>query len=85
MLVDAARYVQGKRQDLLTASDADGYVWFGLSEPSREELLDIERHVALNDFAVEDAVTNHQRPKIDQFDEHTFIVVRTIAYTSHGE
>ena len=60
-------------------------MWCGLVEPTRDELLAVDKHITLNDFAVEDAVTNHQRPKIDKFDEHTFIVVRTIAYTAHGE
>ena len=85
MLVDAARYVQGQRKGDLSETSQDGFCWIGLVEPTRDELLAIEKYITLNDFAVEDAVTNHQRPKIDFFDEHTFIVVRTIAYTSHGE
>jgi magnesium transporter len=85
VLVDAARYVQGNRQQDLAGNGKDGFCWIGLVEPTRDELLAIEKHITLNDFAVEDAVTNHQRPKIDKFDEHTFIVVRTIAYSSQGE
>jgi len=84
VLVDTARYVQGNRQSDVSAS-SDGFVWCGLVEPTRDELLAVDKYIALNDFAVEDAVTNHQRPKIDKFDEHTFIVVRTIAYTAQGE
>jgi magnesium transporter len=57
----------------------------GFVDPVRGELTDVEKHVRLNRFALEDALTTHQRPKIDQFAEHTFIVVRTIDYAGLGE
>ncbi len=83
MLVDAARYVSGVRQT--TADSGSGFSWIGLVDAGRTELLGATASFPLNEFAVEDAVTTHQRPKIDEFDEHTFIVVRTISYAGQGQ
>ena len=85
MLVDAADYVRGIRQSLGNATSSEGFSWIGMVDPSRRELLDVCSQRRLNKFAVEDAVTTHQRPKIDEFDEHTFLVVRTISYAGQGK
>jgi magnesium transporter len=84
MIVDDATYVNGVRQDASSPAQDGSFRWIGLLDPSRRELLDESDHFEFNDFALEDALTTHQRPKIDQFVEHTFIVVRTVAYDGPG-
>jgi magnesium transporter len=84
MIVDDATYLDGIRLDTSRPAGGGSFRWTGLLDPSRRELLDKVEHFRFNDFALEDAVTTHQRPKIDQFAEHTFIVVRTVAYVGPG-
>lgn len=85
MLVDAARYVDGVRRNVTDGDSSQGFCWVGFADPVRSELAATESIVRLNRFALEDALTTHQRPKIDQFTEHTFIVVRTIDYSGPGQ
>jgi magnesium transporter len=93
-VVDCGYYVAGNRQpgewhygDALAAirERGDGFVWLGLHEPGPEDLEDIAKVFQLDDFAVEDAVKGGQRPKIEQYGEMTFLVVRTTRYVEHAE
>ena len=58
----------------------DAFVWLGLHEPDLADLTDIAATFGLDEFAVEDAVKAEQRPKIEQYGEMTFLVVRTARY-----
>jgi magnesium transporter len=93
-VVNCGFYIAGDRQpgewnyvDALSAirKREDGFVWLGLHEPGPEDLEDIARVFELDDFAVEDAVTGGQRPKIEQYGDMTFLVVRTTRYVEHAE
>lgn len=57
-----------------------GFVWIGLHEPSARQLADIAAEYDLHPLAVEDAVHAHQRPKLEQYDDHLFLVVKTVNY-----
>ncbi len=52
-------------------------VWIGLVEPNEEILEGFQRQLNLHELAIEDASKPHQRPKIDQYGDALFIVVRT--------
>jgi len=74
MLVDCALYEDGVRQndEALPIEEAaqlrceeDGFIWLGLQDPSAEEMLDVAKRFDLPPLAVEDAMQQHQRPKID--------------------
>jgi magnesium transporter len=85
MLVNSAVYVDGRRTDGAQRPTGQGFGWTGFLNPTQAELDSVRGLITLNEFAVEDALTTHQRPKIDRFAEHTFIVVRTIAYAGQGD
>ncbi len=53
------------------------FVWIGLYEPSLELLREVQREFGLHDLAIEDALTAHQRPKLEQYRESLFVVLRT--------
>jgi magnesium transporter len=55
----------------------DRFVWIGLYEPSAEVLGRVQRQFGLHDLAIEDAHTAHQRPKLEQYDNSLFVVLRT--------
>jgi magnesium transporter len=94
-LVDCALYADGVRQpgvwtpaEALAAARgrADGaFVWVGLHEPSAHTMSDIAEAYGLHELAVEDAVKAEQRPKLEQFGDIAFLVLRTARYVEHGE
>jgi magnesium transporter len=93
-IVACAPYAQGVRipgdwgyeQALATVrARKDGFVWLGLHEPGPEDLEGIAAAFHLDQFAVEDAIKGGQRPKIEQYGDMTFLVLRTARYVEHAE
>src|SRR3954452_1131597 len=89
-VVDCAIYVDGERQPHVSPQDAlriaterGGFVWLGLYEPTQAELDDIAVHYGLHPLAVEDAVEAHQRPKLENYDDDLFMVLKTGRYVEH--
>ncbi len=95
MIVDCAHYRHGVRQhegplDLAEAASCakaadDDFVWLGLHEPSAEELREVQTQFNLHELAVEDAQHAHQRPKLEDYDDSYFIVLRTTRYDDARE
>ncbi|NUO98055.1 MAG: magnesium transporter CorA family protein [Nonomuraea sp.] len=54
-------------------ADPDNTVWFDLCSPTPEQLGLIGEELGLHELAVEDVLTDHQRPKLDIYDNHLFI------------
>jgi magnesium transporter len=48
-------------------------VWVDFCAPSRDELHQLAAELGLHELAVEDAVDEHQRPKLDHYDSHLFL------------
>ncbi|WP_213451154.1 magnesium/cobalt transporter CorA [Rhizomonospora bruguierae] len=93
-IIDCALYVDGQRQpgewrydDALMAArrQRNAFVWLGLHEPDAPEMADIAEKYGLHELAVEDAVKAGQRPKLEQFGEVSFLVLRTARYVEHAE
>jgi magnesium transporter len=51
----------------------DAYVWLDYCEPTAAELATVAEELQLHPLAVEDAVNEHQRPKLDRYDSHLFM------------
>ena len=54
-------------------ADPDAFVWLDYCRPSEQNLATIEEELSLHTLAVEDAVTEHERPKLDRYDSHLYI------------
>ncbi|MEV4614779.1 magnesium/cobalt transporter CorA [Kitasatospora sp. NPDC049258] len=89
MIVDCAVYRDGHRtegpddfSDALDAARAAGnsFVWIGLAEPTAEEFDLVTAEFGLHPLAAEDAVTAHQRPKLEEYQDALFLVLKTIGY-----
>ena len=88
MIVDCAVYENGLRRPgelaLEEAYKACGFgecfVWIGLHEPSEEEFDSVRREFDLHELAVEDAITAHQRPKLEVYGDSLFVVLKTARY-----
>lgn len=96
MIVDSAVYREGQRvpvdchlQDYEAlrgaATEPHDFVWVGLYEPSHLELADIAAAFGLHPLAVEDAVKAHQRPKLEQYDDNLFLVLKTLWYVDEDD
>src|SRR5262245_8142049 len=94
MIVDCAHYLDGHRQhegplDIeAAAAKARGggdFIWLGLHEPDDAELDRIAAAFDLHELAVEDAKESHQRPKLEDYDNSFFIVLRPARYDEEAE
>jgi magnesium transporter len=65
-----------------TLAETDQFVWIGLFEPSEKVLREVQAEFGLHDLAVEDALSAHQRPKLEQYDQSLFVVLRTAHVTA---
>jgi len=54
------------------------FVWLGLYEADGELLAKIQQEFGLHELAIEDALTAHQRPKIEEYGESLFMVLHTV-------
>lgn len=93
-VVDCALYLDGERQpgrwhhaEALAAARraGNGFVWLGLHEPDLAEMTELAAIYGLHELAVEDAVKAQQRPKLEQFGQVSFLVLRTARYCEHTE
>ncbi|MFG1975369.1 magnesium transporter CorA family protein [Nonomuraea fuscirosea] len=55
--------------------DRGNTVWFDLCAPTPADLALISEELGLHELAVEDVFSDHQRPKVDVYDNHLFITV----------
>jgi magnesium transporter len=60
----------------------DVFVWVGLLDPSPELLAEIQNEFKLHDLAVEDARLAHQRPKLEQYGDSIFVVLRPAVWSA---
>jgi magnesium transporter len=96
MIIDCAHYKDGARQheealspeqaaEVARAAGQGEFVWIGLHEPQPGDLQRLQELFGLHELAVEDALRAHQRPKIEDYDETYFIVLRTTHYDEERE
>jgi magnesium transporter len=53
--------------------DDDAVVWVDLCAPSEADLVRLADELGLHELAVEDALGEHQRPKVDYYQTHLFL------------
>lgn len=56
----------------LLAADRDSFVWLDLDDPDEADLAVVVHEFGLHPLAVEDAVHDRQRPKLDRYRSHLF-------------
>jgi magnesium transporter len=54
-------------------------VWADFVSPTADDLAVIEDELGLHALAVEDAVHEHQRPKLDRYDSHLFLAAYSVS------
>ena len=92
-IVDNAVYVGGHRirnPDSLEDTfelmrEEHGMAWIGLYRPTREEVEAVAHEFGLHPLAVEDALSGHQRAKLERYDDGLFVVLRPARYLDADE
>jgi magnesium transporter len=85
MLINCVAYQDGRKLDDLPVEDIrdyvsrpDCFVWVALFEPTAAELALMQKEFGLHELAIEDARAAHQRPKLEEYGDTLFCVMRTV-------
>ena len=62
----------------------DALVWFDVVDPGPRDLALCQEEFNLHPLAIEDAVTAHERPKIEAYGTYWFVVIHATTLTSDG-
>lgn len=92
-IIDNAVYVDGHRiaepssleQTFETLEQHGGMAWIGLYRPTQDEMAAVAREFGLHGLAVEDAISAHQRPKLERYADVLFTVLRPARYLDDTE
>ena len=92
-IIDNAVYVDGVRtaepqsleQTFETLNQHGGMAWIGLYRPTADEMAAVAEEFGLHRLAVEDAISAHQRPKLERYDDNLFTVLRPARYLDETE
>ena len=91
MLISCAVYENGKKladigkEEIHLHLGVPGrFVWVALRDPLPEELEEMREEFGLHELAVEDALTGHQRPKVEEYGDCLFVVMQTIELEDAG-
>ena len=85
MLINCVAYHDGQKLADLPVEEISDYllrpdcfVWVALREAEPAELSVMQEEFGLHELAVEDARRGHQRPKIEEYGDSLFVVVKTV-------
>jgi len=59
-------------------------IWLDLRDPDRADLAVLSDEFGLHPLAIEEAVRDHQRPKLDRYQSHLFLTAYGAAGCRHG-
>ena len=69
-------FAPGEISDYL--DEPDTLVWLDLCEPDQADLRLITEEFGLHQLAIEDALSGHQRPKVDRYPSHLFVTMYAV-------
>ena len=55
-------------------------IWLDLEDPAREDLQVLTEELGLHPLAIDDAVNDRQRPKVDHYEDHLFLNAYFVAF-----
>ncbi|MGM7699097.1 magnesium/cobalt transporter CorA [Microbacterium sp. A84] len=92
-IIDNGIYVDGIRTENSTSlnetfelmRERGGMAWIGLYRPEEQEVREVADELGLHDLLVEDALSGHQRPKLERYGDVLFLVLRPARYLDAEE
>lgn len=83
MLINCVAYEDGRKLADIPIEDIDAwvkkpgcFVWVALRDATDDELRQMQQEFDLHELAIEDARHGHQRPKIEEYGETLFVVMK---------
>ncbi len=83
MLINCVAYQDGRKLADIPTGDIDEwvrkpgcFVWVALRDATDDELWQMQQEFNLHELAVEDARHGHQRPKIEEYGDTLFVVMK---------
>lgn len=64
--------------------EPDTFVWLDLERPAPEDMAMLGEEFRLHPLAIEDATKPHQRPKVERYEHHLFVVVYAVWVEGDG-
>lgn len=87
MLINCVAYQNGQKLGDIPVSEIsdviarpDCFVWVGLADATPEELEQMRVEFDLHELAIEDALVGSQRPKIEEYGDSLFAVMRPVEF-----
>jgi magnesium transporter len=71
-VADISEYLRDKEHDHSTV------IWLDLRNPDREDLAVLSEEFGLHPVAIEDALDDHERPKLDRYPTHLFLAAYAV-------
>ena len=81
-VVDAENFPVADVSEYLTQDDT--IVWVDMCGPTKDELHILAEELGLHELAVEDALSEHQRPKLDHYETHLFLSAHAVRVDDSG-
>lgn len=82
---DAVTETEGKTLEEALAAAGPGIRWINVDEPDAAILRELGARFKLHPLALEDVLTTPQRPKIERYADHYFMVLRVLRCVVPGE
>lgn len=75
-----------KAEDCFPFKDKDSITWININGVHNTDIIeDIGGYFGLHPLVMEDIGNTTQRPKVEDFDKHIFVVIKMIYYDNKGE
>jgi len=59
--------------------ETNGYDWFNITNPSKEDFINLKERYNLNEASIKDCLELGQPPKIEEFENYHFLIIRSIS------
>ncbi|HZS79423.1 MAG TPA: magnesium/cobalt transporter CorA [Ktedonobacteraceae bacterium] len=79
------RHVTSLEQAHELRKNPETLLWLDLQNPSEEELQQLGQEFHLHPLAIEDAHREHQRPKVEEYENFYFVVFYSVGWRKDGQ
>jgi magnesium transporter len=84
VLGDELEDLSGIGDHLRAAENGDGWLWLDVVDPTVVDLATLQEQLELHPLAVEDSRHRGQRPKVELYENHVFVVLRPLSIGDDG-
>jgi len=67
--------------DALAANNNGGYIWLDFTQPTKDDLLPLISALKFHPLSIEDCTDENQLPKIDMYENYTFLIFNAYEFT----